>query len=188
MNVDTLTTAEIAKALRASPMSVIRWINEKKLKSFRTPGGHRRVERKELIRFLEAHKIPVPEKIGGKSKTDIVVVDDDKGILKVIRRMFNRKSDNFEISTTGNAFDAGFIFAEKRPELVILDILLPGVDGLQMCKRMKTLIPNTKVMLITGHPEKVKKKMITDAHADAILYKPFKLDEFRSKMLEILNN
>ena len=188
MNVDTFTTAEIAKAMRVSAMSVIRWINDKKLKSFRTPGGHRRVERKELIRFLEAHKIPIPKIIGGKSKTDVIVIDDDKRVLELINRMFNRKSDNIEISTFENAFDAGFYFAEIRPELVILDILMPGIDGFEMCKKMKTFIPNTKVILITGHPEKVKKKKVTEVGADAIFLKPFKLEEFRLIIMEILNS
>ena len=188
MDNETFTTAEIAKAMHVSSMSVVRWINDKKLKSFKTPGGHRRVERKELIRFLEAHEFPIPVKIRRKNTVSIVVVDDDKRVLNLIRRMFTRKNDNFEVSTVQDVFDAGYIFGDKKPELVILDIFIPGINGFQMCKRMKTLIPKTKIILITGKPEKINKRKVKESGADAIFYKPFKLDELRSTMLQLLNS
>src|SRR5258708_34347473 len=99
---NTYTTHDIARFCDVYPSSVSRWINEGKLKSYSTPGGHQRVMREELVRFLNEFRIPIPLEVAIPQKR-VLIVDDDVEMARVLSRAFGRHHDVFtaEVCHTG---------------------------------------------------------------------------------------
>jgi len=128
------TTHQIAKSCNVHHTTVINWVNEGKLKAYTTPGGHRRVKEDELIKFMKKYEIPIPEKILSKRKK-ILVVDDDIEALEELKQALG--GDGFELDFASNGFEAGRKIYTKKPDLILLDFKMPGLDGFEVCKILR---------------------------------------------------
>jgi len=170
----TYTTFYISKICDVYPTTVANWIDEGKLKAFTTPGGHRRVSADDLKEFLKKYNMPVPEKLFSNGKKKVLAVDDDKAVLKVIRRIL-AKDKNYEMYSAVDGFQAGNLFSEIKPALVILDIKLPGIDGFEVCRQIREKDKNVKIIAITGYDSEETRKKILACGADAYLPKPFEV-------------
>ncbi|MBP6343623.1 MAG: response regulator [Candidatus Omnitrophica bacterium] len=186
MNKNTLTTYEIAEHCQVTPRTAIQWINEGKLKAFRTPGNHSRVTHDEFLNFLRKFEIPVPEQFLHLVKTDkkrVLIVDDDKSMVKVIKNFFI-KEKIYDLEVAYDGFEAGEKFVSFKPDLIILDIRMPGLDGYKVCSRIRSNPENKKVRIFfisgTMDPETVDR--ITKLGADGYLLKPFKINELKTKV------
>jgi len=177
----TYTTFDISKICDVYPTTVANWIDERKLKAFTTPGGHRRVSADDLKKFLEKYKIPFPAELFSNDKKKVLVVDDDKAVLKVISRILT-KSKNYEIYSTTDGFHAGHLFSEIKPGIIILDIKLPGIDGFEVCRRIREKDKNVKIIAITGYDSEETRKKIMASGANVYLSKPFKAEELLKNM------
>jgi excisionase family DNA binding protein len=171
--------------LEVVPGTVANWIDAGKLKAFNTLGGHRRVSQDDLRAFLKKNGMPVPEvleNISGKKK--VLIVEDDEKFLNLIIKAFKTFKD-FELLTATDGFQAGQLVEGRRPDLVVLDIMLPDINGFKVCELIKAKNKNTKVIAMTGYDSVDIKKKILAAGADAYLIKPFQfktlfghIDEF----------
>lgn len=147
------TTFETAKLCHVSPLSIINWVNAGRLPAFRTPGGHRRIRREDLIRFMRENGIPLPEELReGSGKPKILVVDDEASIREVLAEHLTTRPTSYEVLTAADGFEAGRLVATFRPDVVLLDLRMPGLDGFQICRTIKA-DPDTKtttVIAMTG--------------------------------------
>src|SRR6266702_8898148 len=84
------TTHEVSRLLHVNPRSVINWIEQHLLASYRTPGGHRRIRREDLLAFLRKHQIPVPASLV-EGKFNILIVEDEEEIAKLLRTFLDRQ-------------------------------------------------------------------------------------------------
>jgi two-component system OmpR family response regulator len=185
MNKQTYTTFDIAKLLDVYPTTVAKWVDEGKLKAFNTPGGHRRVLADDLAVFMRQHKMPIPEElISGQPR--ILVVDDDPDILKAISSYLGSKDGAYQVFTAADGFAAGQMVAQHRPDLVLLDIKLPGIDGIKVCEQIKEQYPGTKVVAITGYATQENRERMAKAGADAFLAKPFRMKTVLAIIQELL--
>src|SRR5215471_2473330 len=91
------TTYEVARLLHVSPRAVINWIEQNLLSSYRTPGGHRRIRREDLLAFLRKHQIPIPASLVD-GRFNILIVEDEEEITKLLRTFFDRQG-NYTIFT-----------------------------------------------------------------------------------------
>ena len=134
-----LTTFEAARLCHVSPLSIINWVNAGRLPAFRTPGGHRRIRREDLITFMRDNGLPLPEELSqGAGRRKVLIVDDEPAILKLLAEQLKRQTkDPFEVATASDGFEAGRLVASLRPDVVILDLRMPGVDGFQVCKTIR---------------------------------------------------
>ena len=173
MRVNTYSTFDIAKMLEIVPGTVANWIDSGKLKAFITPGGHRRVALEDLLAFLQENAIPVPALLANSSsRKKILVIEDDEKFLKLIVKALKTFKD-FELLTATDGFQAGQIVAGSKPDLVVLDIMLPDINGFKVCELIKAKNKNTRVIAITGYDSEDIKKKILESGADAYLIKPF---------------
>ena len=132
------TTFEAAKLCHVSPLSIINWVNADRLPAFRTPGGHRRIRREDLVRFMRDTGMPVPEELReGSGRPRVLVVDDEASIRDVLSENLTGRSPSYEVMTAADGFEAGRLVATFRPDVVLLDLRMPGVDGFQVCKTIK---------------------------------------------------
>lgn len=181
-----VTTGEIAAHCQVSPMAVINWIKSGKLAAYTTPGGHRRVAIAHFRAFLQAHNMP-PLAEGVPVIRKILIVDDNPEIVRLVVKLLN-KGNQYQLETAGNGFAAGIQAVTFGPDLVILDLMMPQLDGFQVCKMIKST-PETaqiKVLVLTGYHSEENEKKALECGADACLGKPVKGDALRDKVAELL--
>ena len=180
---NVFTTHEVSRMLQVNPRSVINWIDQTLLGSYKTPGGHRRIRKQDLLSFLRKHKIPLPPALT-EDKFKLLIVDDDESVVKVIRKFFDRR-EIFEIVAASDGISALIEIGRTPPDLMILDILIPGVDGMEVCRRMKEDRNNsTSIIAISGRPE--MEPRILQAGADCFLEKPLDLEQMFDEAKRLL--
>jgi excisionase family DNA binding protein len=148
------TTFEAAKLCHVSPLSIINWVNAGRLPAFRTPGGHRRIRREDLLKFMQENGLPIPDELrSGSGRRRILVVDDESSIREVLAEHLSKRTDPYEVLTAADGFEAGRLVATFRPDVVLLDLRMPGLDGFQVCRTIKADpdTAGTTVIAMTGY-------------------------------------
>ncbi len=186
MRKKTYTTFKIAKMLDVYPSTVADWVDKGKLAAFNTPGGHRRVLEPDLIAFIKRHKMPLPAGLVPE-KIKILVVDDDPAILQLVTGFLTSVKKGYEIFIAADGFEAGRLLGQHDPQLVVLDLKLPGIDGFEVCRQIKEQHSLTRVLAITGYDTDENKQRIMKAGADAYLGKPFRMAKFLEECERLLS-
>ncbi|MDE2491726.1 MAG: response regulator [Elusimicrobia bacterium] len=169
------TTHDVARLCDASPSSVVNWINDGRLKSFHTPGGHHRVSREDLIAFIRSLKMPLPPELSARRR--VLVVDDEPGMARAIEKAYALRADEFEVETCGDGIDALIRIGRRPPDLVVLDVVLPKMDGLRVCRVLKSK-PETRgirIVAISGKRPPFSEKRLAETGIDAFYRKPVDL-------------
>jgi len=143
-----LTSTEVGNLLQVNPSSVKKWVNEGHIVAFRTPGGHRRIRAADLVHFLDQHKIPVPKPLQEAGRRRLLVVDDDSAQLKAIGRALKRYAERVDLHLIDNGIDALIRIGATRPHLVVMDVYMPGLDGIEVCRRLKANPETQEVMVV----------------------------------------
>ena len=186
MKQKTFTTFAIAKMLGVYPSTIANWVDSGKLKAFNTPGGHRRVLPEDLRGFLKQHNMPFPAVLVSED-TKILVVDDDPKILELVTGFLKTAKKGYQILTAADGFEAGRLLGLHDPQLVVLDLKLPGIDGFEVCRQIKEQHIRTKVLAITGYDNEENKQRIMKAGADGYLGKPFRMAKFLEECERLLS-
>ncbi len=173
-----LTTLEVSRHLNVDLSTVINWCNQGKIRSFRTPGGHRRVEIKDFINFISVYRFPVPkefESLVPRGDLRILIVDDEEPVRKFLIKAIIRHLPQAQIYDARDGFEAGMLLLDVHPHLVVLDLMLPGIDGFRVCSNIRRdgRFINTKILAISGQSTQENKDKIMKAGADGFLAKPF---------------
>lgn len=190
MKEKSLTTKDIAEYCQVTQRTVVQWINEGKLKFFRTPGKHIRVYRNNFVEFLREYGMPIPEELAGavniNGKKRILIVDDDKEMVGSIVRLLKRE-DKYELEMAYDGFEAGQKFISQKPDLVILDIRMPRVDGYKLCAAIRNSPENknVKIFIISGFIGQRDKDMLFELGVDDYLEKPFDNQELKLRVANL---
>lgn len=173
-----LSTFTVARLLEVDPGSVANWVDEGMLKAHRTPGGHRRVATEDLVAFLREHKMPIPEQLRD-SPVRVVVVDDEPDMASMIARAIGTAHAEYEVLEASGGFQAGAIIATGCPEVVILDLRMPGMDGFEVCRMIKSReeTKHATVIAVTAYPSEESERQILECGAKLCLNKPLDLAE-----------
>lgn len=171
------TTHDISRLLQVDPSTVSKWIDKGILLAFRTPGGHRRVRSSDLRTFLIAHQMPVPDELGS-GVVRLVVVDDEKPVLDALRRAFKPYGSQVELTTTTSGVEAVLLVSEVKPHGLLIDLNMPDLDGLEVCRRIRQRkqLESVKLITMTGRhtPDVVDASL--KAGAIACFQKPVDVD------------
>jgi excisionase family DNA binding protein len=180
------TTGEAARICKVSQQTIIRCFDNGTLKGFRVPGSRfRRIPRDQLYQFMKDNGIPTDALESGKRK--VLIVDDDQELVELIVDTFDRDG-RFDIRTANNGFDAGMFVKEFRPDLVILDIMLPDINGREVCQRVRSdqSLEAVKIICISGMVEHDKISDLRAAGANDFLQKPFAMDKLLDRSCDLL--
>lgn len=172
------STFEVAKMLELSPGTVANWVDAGRLKAFTTLGGHRRIKAEDLKVFLEENKMPVPKELAKRmgAVKKILIVEDDVKLQKLIERFFRDSRKSWEVFTATDGFQAGSLVGSEKPDVVLLDIMLPDFNGFKVCEIIKANNKHTLVIAVTGYDSEDIKTKILAAGADDYFVKPFKFE------------
>jgi len=177
------TTHDISRLLQVNPRSVINWIEQNLLPSYRTPGGHRRVRRDDLLAFLRKHQIPTPASLV-EGKFRILIVEDEEEVVTLLKTYLQRQG-GYEVAAASNGINALIDVGRIKPDLLILDVMIPGVDGIEVCRRIKDDSANkTAIIVISGNAESEKK--VLQAGADVFMPKPVDLEKLTAEARRLL--
>ncbi|HAY83054.1 MAG TPA: regulator [Planctomycetaceae bacterium] len=180
------TTGEAAKICKVSQQTIIRCFDNGTLKGFRVPGSRfRRIPRDQLFAFMKDNGIPTDALESGKRK--VLVVDDDEELVELLVDVFD-KDGRFDTRVANNGFDAGMMVREFRPDLVVLDVMLPDINGKEVCQRVRQddSLEAVKIICISGMVEQDKVKDLMDSGADDFMNKPFAVDQLMEKACALL--
>ena len=176
------TTGEAAKICKVSQQTIIRCFDNGQLKGFRVPGSKfRRIPREMLYRFMKDNQIPTDALESGKRK--VLLVDDDVEVVEMMTR-FLVEDGRFEIRVATNGFDAGMMVKDYRPDIMVLDVMLPDINGKEVCHRVRAdpSMEDVRIICISGLIEEDKVQELKLAGADDFLAKPFDVDHLIEKM------
>lgn len=181
------TSFEVAEMCHVSPASVTRWIHDGKLKSSVTAGGHHRIHASDLAELLRSLNMPVPRELLSAGRTTVLIVDDDAQIREFVKVIIGRYFEDIDTVEAEDGFVAGTKLTQVRPDLVILDIMLPGLDGYKVCQFIREApeLKQTKVVAISGLGEGETKSKILSLGADDYVHKPFGIEELRDRLVKV---
>lgn len=180
------TTGEAAKICKVSQQTIIRCFDNGSLKGFRVPGSKfRRIPRDQLFAFMRDNGIPTDALESGKRK--VLIVDDDEELVELLSDVFE-KDARFDIRTANNGFDAGMLVREFRPDLVVLDVMLPDINGKEVCQRIRSddTLEAVKIICISGMVEQDKVAELRLAGANDFMHKPFNVDRLLDRACDLL--
>jgi excisionase family DNA binding protein len=180
------TTGEAAEICKVSQQTIIRCFDSGRLKGFRVPGSRfRRIPREALIAFMKDNNIPPDALDNGKLK--ILVVDDDPEIVELFVDVLERDG-RFEVKTASTGYDAGMLTQEFHPDLIILDYMLPDVNGNVVCQRIRSNaeFEHTKIIIVSGVVNQDEINDLLKAGADDFVKKPFNIEKLIERIGELL--
>jgi excisionase family DNA binding protein len=180
------TTGEAAKICKVSQQTIIRCFDNGQLKGFRVPGSRfRRIPREALYKFMRDNGIPTDALESGKRK--VLLVDDDAELVDLMSKVLD-EDGRFEVRIASNGFDAGMMVKEYRPDIIVLDVMLPDINGKEVCHRVRadTTLEDVRILCISGMIEEDKIQELRLAGADKFLHKPFDIEELIDEMCSLL--
>ncbi len=118
-------------------------------------------------------------------KGKILVVDDETTMLETLSSFFGNRG--YQLMTAASAEAALKLIAEELPSLALIDIKLPGMNGIELLKRIKRDYPGVKTFIITAYDEE-NKKAVEEIGVDAFFAKPIGLDALKKKVIEVLSD
>ena len=183
---DLFTTGEAAEICRVSQQTIIRCFDSGRLEGFRVPGSKfRRIPRRSLIKFMKENNIPLDQIESGKKK--ILIVDDDIEIIELISEVLSRDG-RFEIKTASSGYEAGISTQQFRPDLILLDYMLPDVNGNIVCQtiRRNPEFENIKIIIVSGVVKQDEIEQLLKSGAQDFIKKPFNIDELTNKITTVL--
>jgi len=178
------TTFEAAKICHVTHHSIKNWIKQNLIKASRTPGGHYRILEKDLDVFREKYDMFPRDK--GSSKKRVMIVDDDPDALALMERILT--DEGFELIKVSNATEVGLKAAQLSPDLILLDFLMPEINGFEVCKALRDneLTRGTPIMAVTCLTKEKDIERIFACGADEYLAKPFKVEDLVGKVRDLI--
>ncbi|MEN8126775.1 MAG: response regulator [Planctomycetota bacterium] len=184
------TTGEAAEICNISQQTIIRCFDSGRLDGFRIPGSRfRRIPRENLIKFMKDNGIPLDNLNAEKTgKIKVLIVDDDAEIVELMVDVLSRDG-RFELATASSGYDAGLQTQQFRPDVIILDYMLPDVNGNVVCRTIKSNpdFASIQIIIVSGvaNPEEVQE--LLDAGATEFIKKPFHITELVDRILQAVD-
>ncbi|MHB0945918.1 MAG: response regulator [Sedimentisphaerales bacterium] len=183
---DLYTTGEAADICSLSQQTIIRCFDSGRLRGFRIPGSKfRKIPRDNLLKFMKENSIPMQSLQTGKKR--LLIVDDDAEIVELMVDVLGRDG-RFDIKTASTGYDAGIMTQKFNPDLILLDYMLPDVNGNIVCKTIKENpeFSNTRIIIISGVINQIEIDDLLKAGAEAFMKKPFSITELIEKIGAVL--
>jgi len=183
---EVFTTGEVAEICNLSQQTVIRCFDSGRLHGYRVPGSRfRRIPRDALIQFMKEHKIPLDQLEMGKTR--VLVVDDDPAIVEMLVELLERDG-RFEVETAATGFDAGLKTRSFRPDVIVLDYMLPDINGNAVCRSIRAddSLSDVRIIIVSGVVERDHVEKLLEDGADDFIQKPFSIEQLVNRITELV--
>jgi len=183
---ELFTTGEAAEICQVSQQTIIRCFDSGKVEGFKVPGSKfRRIPRHNLIKFMKENSIPLDNIDSGRKK--VLIVDDDEEIVELIADVLIRDG-RFDIETASSGYGAGMKTEQFKPDVILLDYMLPDVNGNVVCRTIKSNpdFENTRIIIVSGVVKEEEIQDLLQSGAEGFIKKPFNIVELTDKIAEVL--
>lgn len=182
------TTGEVAKICDVTVVTVNKWFDSGRLEGYRMPGSNRRrIPYDSLIKFLKDNNMPL-DRLEEFRRRTVLVVDDDQDMRDTLANALKEEFPSFNVIGSADGYDACLKVGSLKPDLIVLDIFMPRMNGFEVCKTIKSdaKLSKCKVLGITGMPDEGSPAQLLECGADDCLVKPFELPAFLQKVRRLL--
>ncbi|MDH5785988.1 MAG: response regulator [Chromatiales bacterium] len=167
-----MTPNEVAELLMVSPVTVRQWAQKGKLEAMTTPGGHRRFSMEAIEKFAEENNLTLNP--GGSSGTRILIVDDDVSLATFLSEILTQRNSSLQVEIVHDGFSAGRMVESFRPDILLLDLMMPQMNGFEVCHMVKQgKHHDTRVIAMSGFCSQENLDRILAEGAECCLKKPF---------------
>ena len=183
---ELFTTGEAAEICRVSQQTIIRCFDAGRLEGFRVPGSRfRRIPRVSLMKFMKDNSIPSDGLETGKKK--ILVVDDDAEIVDLLVEVLSRDG-RFDVQTATSGYEAGIQTQRFRPDCILLDYMLPDVNGNVVCHtiRKNPEFENIRIIIVSGVIKQEEIDQLLKSGAQDFIKKPFDINDLINRICATL--
>lgn len=180
------TTGEVAEICKVSQQTVIRCFDSGRLGGYRVPGSRfRRIPRENLILFMKENNIPLDQLEMGKRR--VLVVDDDPAIVEMLVELLERDG-RFEVQTAVTGFDAGLRTKEFQPDVIVLDYMLPDINGSGVIRSVRSdpSVRDVKIIIVSGVVNREDVETLLECGADDFMQKPFSIEQLVKRITELV--
>lgn len=174
-----LTTGKIARYCNVNQKTVLKWIDEGTLPAYQLPSGSNRITVDNFITFLKEHAMPIPHDLSTNGHKRVLIVDDSVNLANTLTRMLHL--DDMEVAHALDGFEAGLKVDNFRPDLILLDIHMPRMDGYEVVKHLKSReeTAHIKIVILSGNVTYELKQNLKDYGVTDVIEKPFSYDQLR---------
>ena len=188
---------EVANYCGVVNQTAINWIKNGHLKAYKTPGGQFRVYPDDLAEFMTERKMRVPDDVlvqctknsQENRKIKILFVDDDESFNNVSVSLLQKSLPDAEIYQAYDGFEAGSMAVKKMPDCLILDLSLPGVDGIKICRTISTsdAFGKPQIIIVTAMEDEETEKNCRDLGVKYYFRKPVFIPELVTAVKELMS-
>lgn len=185
---EVFTVFKASKHCQVSSKTIINWIDAGHINAYRTPGGHRRIKKSDLEAFMRKQGIPIPDMEEENNRKKILVVDDDPIIVESIVLSLEEDEHDYEVISASDGFEAGLQVNHFKPDLLILDIMMPDIKGYEVCEKVKNTpeTRGTKIIVLSAYLDEEKFEKMKAHGADACFSKPLPLSQLKVEVARLL--
>jgi len=185
---EVFTVFQASKCCSVSPKTIINWIESGHIDAYKTVGGHRRIKKSDLVAFMKKQGIPIPASELIPERKKILVVDDDAIIVETIVQALEEDDHDYEVISASDGFEAGLQVTHFKPDLLILDIMMPDIKGAEVCRKIKsnTDTKDIKIIVLSAYLDDEKFKEMKEYGADICFSKPLPLSQLKLEVARLL--
>jgi excisionase family DNA binding protein len=178
-----LTPKEVSELLMVNPVTLRQWAARGLLRSQTTPGGHRRYLVSDVDAFARSRGTAGKPRIAGRPDR-VLIIDDNVDLAQSMVDVIRSRDAQVECQTASDGFEAGTKVESFRPDVLVLDLMMPGIDGFEVCRlvRSRPTLNHLRIIAITGFPSVDNVRRIMEAGADACLTKPVNPEQLLAKL------
>jgi excisionase family DNA binding protein len=179
---DWLTLGQAAKYLGVAQSTIRKWSDQGRVPAFYTPGGHRRYRRADLDVFLERSGPGARDQTG----PTVLIVDDDERLREYVRA--NLELEGYNVREAGSADEGLSVLDEESPDLILLDVMMPEVDGWEMLRRVQERhgVGTIPVVMFSGKVDERSPGEAAERGASGFIGKPFDPQQLIEQAKQIL--
>jgi len=146
------------------------------------------IKQADLVEFMKKQGIPIPQAEQKSERIKILVVDDDAIIVETIVQALEEDENDYEVISASDGFEAGLQVNHFKPDLLILDIMMPDIKGYDVCRKIKSQddTKDTKIIVLSAYLDEEKFKKMKDYGADACFSKPLPLPQLKEEVAQLL--
>ncbi len=185
---EVFTVSQASTYCRVPRETVINWLDTGRLRVLKIEGAHRLIAKEDLDRVLRDLGLPLPAEAGREGRKKILVVDDDKIIVETLVQALEEDEHGYEVYSAADGFEARLQVAHFKPDLLILDIMMPDVDGYEVCRRIKNNPEEkqTKIIVLSAYLNAEAFEQMRSYGADACFSKPLPLAQMKREVAKLL--
>jgi excisionase family DNA binding protein len=180
---DWLTLGQAARYLGVAQSTIRKWSDQGRLPAFYTPGGHRRYRQRDLDSFVAGSAATGPRP---RPTPLVLIVDDDARIREFVR--VNLEMDGYIVREAADAEEGLGMLEEEPPDLILLDVMMPGIDGWEMLRRVQERhgVGTIPVIMFSGKVDAASAEQAAAQGAQAFIGKPFNPQDLIASTKELL--